>query len=681
MPPRKTFTGCWTCRARRLKCDEERPECIQCQLKGITCEGYTTRLKWMRPVSVYGDLADEPPPDNQDTHWRRLLPASRMRFRGIETALSAIEKAAARSDSKTCGPFSVFAVEHRDELPESLPLVLDEGHPSTGQVEHNASAPCPSDKTFVDNQGDIDEMESTLSGDPITPGITPGLHEQLSDQSSIETPETTMAAIQPSPQTNSSIAVSSLVDMITDQEQLGGGELEGSMTTPSQLAPEPTPSLRCFGNDPSAEVFLKARVRHLLRNYAENVLPIFSPLDQTDVLGSPWRNFHLSRALQCSIELEILGSAPPSRRALLQTILTISAYNLRNLHLSDGEVSQTWGHVASKYKCEALKQLETCVGESYADLTDSVYNELLAAMLCMVTIDVISGDTSTSQIHLGASETLIRARIARCGISDCGITKGLYVIFLYLRTMQEATMLLTDGPQRSIRTGSTVIKRAESREDIAELMLSQQPGKEFEPHSIEIIYGIPRSLLFLLRKATRLLRTIDQHEPSSQRNSISPSPHSDIGFLEDEILEWPVEEVVARMDTAPVSEENRLVMQHYTRALHQAVIIFYSRKAQNVHRRHVQPYVQEVIRHLEKIEEVKERYGLRTGNIPWPAFIAGSQAMGQSTQDRFARWFDNVSSEGIWTYNKCKDALVDIWAQESTPVGFSALGGLNLVLT
>ncbi|KAM5347496.1 hypothetical protein ACJ41O_010501 [Fusarium nematophilum] len=633
MPPqRKTFTGCWTCRARRLKCDEEKPECIQCQLKGIRCEGYNTRLQWMRPVSAYGDLGDEAPPAHQDMHRRRLLPASRMKFHGIEKALSDIEKAAARSDSKAYGPFSVFAVQSQNDSPESLHLAFDEA--SAGQAEHAdaASASCPPEATFGDDYA-MGGMGFTLSDDPITPDS----QHRLMNQSSIKTLEIAIATTQTSLQTNRPSPSSNLVDMITDEEQPEDGELDEATTTTSQSGLGPAATVYCCPGDPSAEVFLKARVRHLLRNYVENVLPIFSPLDQTDVLGSPWRNFHLSRALQCSIELEILGTAPPSRRALLQTILTISAYNLRNIHSSDQATSQMWSHVASNYKCEALKLLETCVGESYADLTDSVYNELLAAMLCMVTIDVISGDTSTSEIHLRASETLIRARIVRCGISDCAITKGLYVIFLYLRTMQEATKLLCDGPQQSPRSVSGVINGAQAPKDIAEIMFSQQPDKDFEPGSIETIYGIPRSLLFLLRKATRVLRTIDQ-DTGSEENSTSPPSQSDIGYLEDEILEWPVEQVTARMDAAPVSVENRLVMQHYTRALHQALIIFYSRKAQNMHRRHVQPYVHEVIRHLEKVEDIKERYGLRTGNIPWPAFVAGSQAMGEGTQDRFSRW-------------------------------------------
>ncbi|KAF5537192.1 ARG81-like transcription factor, partial [Fusarium napiforme] len=43
----KSFAGCWTCRARKVKCDETRPSCVQCSLKQLCCEGYEVRLRWM----------------------------------------------------------------------------------------------------------------------------------------------------------------------------------------------------------------------------------------------------------------------------------------------------------------------------------------------------------------------------------------------------------------------------------------------------------------------------------------------------------------------------------------------------------------------------------------------------------------------------------------------------------
>ncbi|TGO64439.1 hypothetical protein BCON_0007g00890 [Botryotinia convoluta] len=37
----KTRTGCWTCRKRRVKCDEEKPHCARCEASGFKCDGYS----------------------------------------------------------------------------------------------------------------------------------------------------------------------------------------------------------------------------------------------------------------------------------------------------------------------------------------------------------------------------------------------------------------------------------------------------------------------------------------------------------------------------------------------------------------------------------------------------------------------------------------------------------------
>ncbi|CAI7661146.1 unnamed protein product [Penicillium pancosmium] len=42
----KTFTGCWTCRSRGVKCGEERPICTRCSKGSFHCEGYGVKLVW-----------------------------------------------------------------------------------------------------------------------------------------------------------------------------------------------------------------------------------------------------------------------------------------------------------------------------------------------------------------------------------------------------------------------------------------------------------------------------------------------------------------------------------------------------------------------------------------------------------------------------------------------------------
>ncbi|ODQ67532.1 hypothetical protein NADFUDRAFT_81985, partial [Nadsonia fulvescens var. elongata DSM 6958] len=42
----KTFTGCWTCRARKIRCDLRQPSCLRCEIANVVCEGYSIKLRW-----------------------------------------------------------------------------------------------------------------------------------------------------------------------------------------------------------------------------------------------------------------------------------------------------------------------------------------------------------------------------------------------------------------------------------------------------------------------------------------------------------------------------------------------------------------------------------------------------------------------------------------------------------
>ncbi|KAF2787703.1 hypothetical protein K505DRAFT_122973 [Melanomma pulvis-pyrius CBS 109.77] len=42
----RTKTGCGTCRRRKKKCDEGKPECINCTRGGFICEGYANKVPW-----------------------------------------------------------------------------------------------------------------------------------------------------------------------------------------------------------------------------------------------------------------------------------------------------------------------------------------------------------------------------------------------------------------------------------------------------------------------------------------------------------------------------------------------------------------------------------------------------------------------------------------------------------
>lgn len=61
-PRQRSHNGCWTCKAKRRKCDRARPTCHNCSQRGVPCEGYEVRLRWGAGIASRGRYtgAEEP---------------------------------------------------------------------------------------------------------------------------------------------------------------------------------------------------------------------------------------------------------------------------------------------------------------------------------------------------------------------------------------------------------------------------------------------------------------------------------------------------------------------------------------------------------------------------------------------------------------------------------------------
>lgn len=110
-PHTKTFTGCWTCRERRVKCDEEHPYCRRCQRSGWECKGYDLRLEWSQ---IPGSRR----------HRRQFRPLASDVDHGLSSAavtalLVELDGYSGDGCAEKRGPFSVFSVSSCPETPDA----------------------------------------------------------------------------------------------------------------------------------------------------------------------------------------------------------------------------------------------------------------------------------------------------------------------------------------------------------------------------------------------------------------------------------------------------------------------------------------------------------------------------------------------------------------------------------
>jgi hypothetical protein len=54
----RTKTGCYTCRIRKKKCDEEKPFCLTCRSRDIHCDGYGTKPDWMNGMNSWKEVME-----------------------------------------------------------------------------------------------------------------------------------------------------------------------------------------------------------------------------------------------------------------------------------------------------------------------------------------------------------------------------------------------------------------------------------------------------------------------------------------------------------------------------------------------------------------------------------------------------------------------------------------------
>lgn len=142
-PHTKTFTGCWTCRERRVKCDEEHPHCRRCQRSGWECKGYDLRLGWSQIPGIR----------SQRRQFRSLASDVDHELSSAAVTALLVELDGYSGDGCTekRGPFSVFSVSLCPETPDA------------GSVD----LPNLEDALSIQNVKDMQHTSSDLSNPPV----------------------------------------------------------------------------------------------------------------------------------------------------------------------------------------------------------------------------------------------------------------------------------------------------------------------------------------------------------------------------------------------------------------------------------------------------------------------------------------------------------------------------------
>ncbi|KAJ3541534.1 hypothetical protein NM208_g4561 [Fusarium decemcellulare] len=351
-PKTKTFTGCWTCRSRKVKCDCTRPSCNRCIKARLECQGYNVPLYWVAgdeevSASAIKRQAMSLTFNDVDKHMQELD--------GLENEAS--------FESLVSGPFGVFLGEFRTDL-----AALNEPSPDisaqiAGKEETEA---IHEDPDFV-MEGNVEEIVNA-SDSPINKG-------------------------QPSSS--------------TDQQQ----SVELRSKFQALFNQPPSLTFTDLGNNSCRDHL----VSNLMYHYVNNVATILQPiLHSRNTYNSIYATKAMTIADSLSWgDIVQSSSISDSKVALLYSLLTSSAFHLRGFRATD-EADALARYFLVKAQSHLQLALDALFVPSDHSSTIARATSLskreavLSVMLTLVTADIMDGHMSEFWIHLDGTKELVR---------------------------------------------------------------------------------------------------------------------------------------------------------------------------------------------------------------------------------------------------------------------------------
>jgi hypothetical protein len=332
----RTFTACWTCRRRNVRCDKITPHCWECKRRGVTCEGYHIRLVWVDPED--GTYVPQ---------LRREYPCEQTWKGYPQWTLREVNHLIIESERQVCrcrlhrgpSPFVVFA--QRNNL-----------------VEPFDNSKCHSESPLVSTP----EIPSIEVESPLTLASSTPSDALPDDQYSFTSVGTTSDVVLNHRHSLRGDLKKGCADEDVRARYLVKFNRRGRDRSQAALSIPHAPHQTLTPDGSREEDYL---FYHYVMNVSSGMLPV-------DVGCNPWKSTYPSLALRA------LGS--DSNRALYHAILSQSSYHLSNLKGATRGARERTN--AMRYFGMALRELRESLAPPNED-----YSSGLAALLTVTLVE------------------------------------------------------------------------------------------------------------------------------------------------------------------------------------------------------------------------------------------------------------------------------------------------------
>lgn len=197
-------------------------------------------------------------------------------------------------------------------------------------------------------------------------------------------------------------------------------------------------------------------------------------------------------------------------------------------------------------------------------------------------------------------------------------------------------------------------------------------------HALRFLYGISETWLSLVSQTTRLANYIERLAISCEKldNAFLESLERRKKQLENMIWAFTGSGSSLDQGTETGGSSQRIRQSgrqtpsagpraHLLQAFNHALIIFFYRRIQNVHPRIIQQRVDNVIQALRDFDSICEKESINTPGSPWPAFVAGCEAMESEQRAFFRGWLQkSFEKTGFTRFNTTIACVQECWRRQ-----------------
>ncbi|KAK7934853.1 fungal-specific transcription factor domain-containing protein [Apiospora marii] len=603
-PPRsKKFTGCWTCKRRRVKCDETKPSCQRCDRLRVTCEGYEIRLNWVQS-------------DGQDNSTGSDLRLSRRSL---------------PCNNGTRGVVELSSVEI-DETLETIDAWLPEKSPGLARLGFSVfSAALPQAHTPIPPVigGSIDDKPSievyqtpqsiTVCGDQINPTreSSTGTNFQPTELvSSATLPLGNVFTEEPPGQALSSF-------QLTDtQEPVHFAETEEPSDQNAQAQPKPPRHLD--------ELFMPRNQKRLIHHWVTFTSRKLVLLDEPH---NPCRTLMLPMAL---VGLTSRSAESNSNVGIFHALCACAAYNLYELGGRAGEDDLS---LALAHDQQAIHHLRHNLARA------DEHRDASFAMLIMacVAVEAVSGTTQRWRTHVSGGLAYLARLHSRGDVDEA-------VLAPFRRHMVLMAILCDFSVAEDLKAFLDV----DSPED-GLTQQQQQPGESLEvsfPY-----YGVSRTFLRAHDRMNVLAVT---------EGGASEEINRQLDAFELQLyLAFPSPPLQHQGGGGDRQQLHTAVIQHASTSYYYAGLVYFQRSIRRAPVASVQDLVELGVAELEAIDQLGRKEGELGCMMLWPVLVLGAECDRPAVQQRIRAWFQGQKKLGFRNLVVLEDLITHVWQLRS----------------